>query len=284
MIEVVLHNSAGDALALTYSNDYLVRAVTGTESADPNVRTTKKAYTDGSYITQDAVEKREVSIDVIPINIENAQQKARDIIDFIVPHEVYTITVSRNGRTRSIKGVLNDDIKKSKSGAYWTNRYTVEFVCVESYWLDANEQEIAFWKTTPLLTFPLTFWAGAGTVSGMLVTNAKRYVVNKGAAEFGVVATIQARAGRVVNPTIRHDSGKYVRVLATLEVGDVVTISTVPGEKYILLNGEKYMRFDRKSAFFQIPRGASEISVEAEEDTTNNMSARVVYRNQYSGV
>lgn len=284
MIDIFLENSAGKKLVLSYSNDYLVQSVSGTESAEPDVQMVQKAYSDGSYITRDAVVRRIVSVQVVPINIDNAIEKAQAIIDFIVPHETYTITVYRNGRVRSIKGILNDDIGKKKSGVYWTNIYTIEFVCAEPFWQDAEDQVVPFWQVVPLLSFPLTFWAGAGTVTGMLVSGSKRYISNRGASSFGVVATIQARAGRVVNPTIRLDASTFVRVLVDMQPGDVVTISTVPGEKYILLNGEKYMRFDRMSTFFQIPKGVSEISVESEEDTIDNVSAQVVYRNLYSGV
>lgn len=283
MTEVVLRNSEGKTLPFTLSNGFVVKAVSGIESADANVRLNSNAQFDGSYITSDAVESRMVSVAVVPINIETASKKRHDIISFIVPHEDYEIFVRRDGRVRSIVGRLDGEIRTSRSGAWWTQIYKINFICPEPFWMDENDKEVVFRQVVPLMAFPFSPFVGAGTVSGMMVTDDKRFIINEGDAPVGVVATIVARGGDVINPSINLGP-LYVKAIVNMEVGDVLTISTVPGEKYILLNGEKHMRFDRKSTFFQLPKGVSEISVNAEDGTLDNVSCAVVYRNHYSGV
>lgn len=282
MVEVVI-KSGEKTLPLTVPNGFLVKAVSGIESADASVKTNSNAQFDGSYIISDAVARRMVSISVVPIDIATATRKRHELISFIVPHQEYEIYIRRDGRIRSIVGRLSGEITTSNAGAWWTKVYRLRFVCPSPFWKDETDKEVVFRQVVPLMAFPFSPMRGAGTVSGLMVTEDRRFIINEGDVPVGVVATIYARGGPVVNPSINLGA-QYVKAIINMEVGDVLTISTVPGEKYILHNGEKHMRFDRRSTFFQLPKGVSEISVNAEDGTLDNVSCAVVYRNQYSGV
>lgn len=283
MITIILKNKK-QSMYFDYDHGFLVKAVSGLNSADPVVSTTKKAYTDGSYISGDSVERRIVNMSVVPVFMDSARQKMQEIVDFVVPHETYEIIVTRNGKSRKIYGLLNREIETSRSGVHWAQIHSIEFVCVSPYWQDVTDQMIVFRENVPLLTFPLSFYRGAGTTTGLMITGDQRFLINDGAIPTGIVATIYARGGAVKNPSVGLSPTVFVRVLVEMQRGDVLTISTVPGEKYILLNGDKYMRFDRQSTFFQAERGVSEVFVNAEDGTLDNVSARVIYNNQYSGV
>lgn len=286
----------GRTLDFNMESGLLPVSVSGIESADPVVRVSTLAQLDGGYIESDKVSKRVLVLMVVPINRTAVEKLRAALVDTIVPHEDAELFITRNGRTRSIMGRLNGQITVATAKTGWTRAYKIQFVCPQPYLLDAEEQEIVFRQVVPLWTFPLSMYtvgafdpdAGVvaehrqGTVTGMMVTTDSRYLVNGGDAAIGIRAVLEAYAGAVKNPWVT-DGTSRVKVLAEMQVGDVVEISTVPGEKYVRLNGVNHMLFDRDSEFFSVPVGVSEITVGADEGT-DNLRSRVVYRRKYSGV
>lgn len=286
----------GKTLVFNAESGLLPVEVTGVAGADPDVKISTLAQLDGGYIESDKIAKRLIKIKVVPINRSAVEKLRQQLVDTIIPHEDAELFITRNGRTRSIKGRLSGQITVSKAAAGWTRAYTITFVCPQPYLLDEEEQEIVFRQVVPLFTFPLSSFVVesynpvtetnertvAGTVTGMMVTTDARYLVNGGDTEIGIRAELEAYAGTVINPWI-SDGNNKVRVLCQMEVGDILTISTVPGEKYVKLNGVNFMFFDRNSSFFSVPVGVSEISVGADSGT-DNLRSRVTYRRKYSGV
>lgn len=286
----------GKTIVFDETSGLLPVAVDGIASADPEVKISNLAQLDGGYIESDKISKRIIMITVVPINRQAVEKLRANLIDTIVPHEDAELFITRNGRTRSIKGRLSNQITVATSKANWTRSYKLSFVCPQPYLLDEEEQEIVFRQVVPLFTFPLSSFVVesynpitetnertvAGTVTGMMVTTDSRYLINGGDTEIGIRAELEAYAGTVINPWI-SDGNNKVRVLCQMEVGDVLTISTVPGEKYVKLNGVNFMFFDRNSSFFSVPVGVSEISVGADSGT-DNLRSRVTYRRKYSGV
>ena len=87
-----------------------------------------------------------------------------------------------------------------------------------------------------------------------------------------------------VNPVItREEDGAYIRILTTLAVGDTLTVSTVPGAKYVLKNGENCLRFDRGSTFFPLLCGKNTLHISADA-MPEPPDTVIAYRNRYFGV
>ena len=266
-----------------YKSDLMLSKIDGNASAAPSVKIQNNAQGDGGYIESDRVLSREISISVIPISRNTAENKRSELLKFIIPHEDYDIYVTRNKVTRKITGRMSGQIRVSKTALWWSDIYTMTFLCKSPFFQDDKDQTIVFRNIVPLFAFPLSTYVGAGTVSGMMITTDKRFIINQGDTPIGIIATITAYAGQVINPSISNGN-KTVRVICTMNQGDVMEISTVPGNKYVKLNGENFMFFDRNSEFFSIEKGVSEVSVNAESDTIDNIRSQIVYTNQYSGV
>ena len=286
----------GKTLVFDETSGLLPLAVEGIASADPEVKVSTLAQLDGGYIESDKISKRIITITVAPINRQAVEKLRAQLIDTIAPHEEAELFITRNGRTRSIKGRLSGQITVAKTKTSWTRSYKITFVCPQPYLLDEDEQEIVFRQVVPLFTFPLSSYVveqynaeldttiehRQGTVTGMMVTTDARYLVNGGDAAIGIKATLEAYAGAVTNPWVSDGTSK-VQVITEMAIGDIVEISTVPGEKYVRKNGENFMFFDRNSEFFSVPVGVSEISVGADVGV-DNLRSRVTYRRKYSGV
>ena len=81
----------------------------------------------------------------------------------------------------------------------------------------------------------------------------------------------------------REEDGAYIRIPLVLACGDTLTVSTLPGAKYILHNGESCMRFDRGSTFFSLLRGKNTLRITADA-ALSVPDARLQFRCRHFGV
>ena len=119
----------GKTLVFDETSGLLPVAVDGIASADPEVKISNLAQLDGGYIESDKISKRIITITVVPINRQAVEKLRANLINTIVPHEDVELFITRNGRTRSIKGRLSSQITVSMTKASWTRAYKLSFVC-----------------------------------------------------------------------------------------------------------------------------------------------------------
>lgn len=288
--------SGGKICEFSRASGIFPTSLKGAASIDQTVTLASSAQLDGSFVQATRIERRTLTLTLQPLRRDAWKAFRRQLTELFPPHEPVRLVVSRDGSSRSISGYLNGRVEIEEGTGWVDKRVALTITCPQPFFEDEAEQEIAFRQIVPLFSFPLSSFVSesyneitetnertvAGTATGMMVTTDARYLVNNGEAEIGIRARIEAFAGPVVNPSI-SDGTRTVRALATLEVGDVLEISTVPGEKYVRLNGENYMFFDKSSIFFAMPKGVSEITVDADEGLDNARSA-VYYRRKYGGV
>ena len=88
----------------------------------------------------------------------------------------------------------------------------------------------------------------------------------------------------VVNPQMRTDDGSYIRVLTTMQKGDLLEINTNTGQKAIYLNGTNITnRLDRTSNFIGLKVGKNVLTYTADSGYLH-LSVRLFYRPMYLGV
>lgn len=274
--------SAGKTYELSRTSGIFPSSLKGAASIDQTVTLASSAQLDGSFVQSTRVERRTIALTLQPLRRDAWLTFKRQLVEMFPPHQPVELLVSRGGVTRSIEGYLNGRVEVDSGGAWANKRITLTITCPQPYFLDGREQEIFFRQAAPLWAFPLSLYGTAGTAASMMVTHDSRYLVNGGVAEIGIRARIEAYAGTIKNPSI-SDGTRTVRALVTMAVGDVLEISTVPGSKYVRLNGENHMFFDKNSVFFSLPPGVSEITVDADEGL-DNARAAVFYRRKYGGV
>lgn len=274
--------SGGQVCEFSRASGIFPASLKGAASIDQTVTLASSAQLDGSFVQSTRIERRTLTLTLQPLRRDAWLIFRKRLPELFPPHEPIELTVARGGVSRSISGYLNGRVELDSGGAWVDKRITLTVTCPQPYFLDSREQEIFFRQAAPLWAFPLSLYGTAGTAASMTVTHDSRYLVNGGVAEIGIRARIEAFAGPVVNPSI-SDGTRTVRALVTMAVGDVLEISTIPGEKYVRLNGVNHMFFDKDSVFFSLPPGVSEITVDADEGL-DNARAAVFYRRKYGGV
>ena len=91
-----------------------------------------------------------------------------------------------------------------------------------------------------------------------------------------------AEGGSVTNPQVICNQ-KFVKVIDVMNVNDEIVIHTNQGTKTITKNGKSSFKFDRRSIFFSIPVGTSNVTIIADLNQ-DNMRSRLIYSLKYLGV
>ena len=110
-------------------------------------------------------------------------------------------------------------------------------------------------------------------------------LANDGDVPTGVQIQFIAARGPAVNPKIELvGSGKFIRVVVSMEHGDVLLIDNNKRNQIIELNRVNcYQKIDRRSENFQLEVGDNYLEYDADENYTN-LDVNLYYTPVYLGV
>lgn len=263
--------------------------LTGCEASDYSPNLQANAQLDGATLNGNNIEPREIGIAAI------CENKTRDfLVRFFNPKEDIKVTIKMYENTRWITGRVSD-FRFVKNRVGNRNAFEVAVTCPDPFFRDMDSFGKNIANIVKQFAFPFISPVAAaqnqdGTyhwikdhVSGYRQFNTQLNLDNTGDIEAGVAFRVEAK-GEVVNPVITHESGAFIRVKKTLAQGDILTISTVRGEKRIELNGINAFQYvDRDSDMFQLNVGANVIEYSAATGYTN-MAVYVYYTPRYLGI
>ncbi len=252
----------------------LASGFSGAEAAEAVVEAMEQTPADGGIVLSRHLSGRDLTLQFEIADYDNRETYRRALISFFDPAADGTLTVIRRGDdgrsvTRSCVCMLSGRVTVTQESLYSYIRVRVPLYCPDPYFYSDTCRVQAARTVTPLLTFPLTVTEDAGAVGGLIRCEDTLVIHNPGDAPAGFVLSLRAidhggTAG-IVNPVItREEDGAYIRLLTTLADDDTLTVSTVPGAKYVLKNGENELRFDRGSTFFPLLRGVNTLHVSAD--------------------
>ena len=271
----------------------LASGFSGGEAAEAVVGTMDGVLSDGDLVLSRSVGGRDMVLQFEIADYDNRDVFRRELLSFFDPHADGVLTVIRrdgNGDTvtRSCACMLSGRMTMTQETLDAFVRVRVPLYCPDPYFYADTCRVTAAADITPLLTFPLTVTADTGAVGGLVRCEDTLTADNAGDAPTGFVLSLRAvdhggTAG-IVNPTItRVEDGAYIRLLTTLADGDTLTVSTVPGAKYVLKNGENELRFDRGSTFFPLLSGSNTLRISADA-MLEPPETVIAYRCRYFGV
>ena len=237
----------------------------------------------GGYASRRRFAERELSLTFEIIGGgEKSDSVRRKIVSMMNPKKDCALEVTLYGVCRKIgvipfgeavftRGVLSDSIEAE-----------LNFISPAVFFEDSVSRSVTFRDCAPIMTFPLNLMAGAGTVSGMYRTTDSASADNPGDGECGIIASITASGGSIVNPGIKLGE-KYVRCPITLSDGHTLVIDTRAKHKNITVDGERYFSFDRGSTFFSLPAGKSTIKITCDSGG-EYIDAQIEYTPLYYGM
>lgn len=260
-----------------------LNSITGIESPDYDVQTAEYSAMPGGYLSSSHVPVRPISFTFTVDNKAQTENMRQTLIAFFDMEPEGELEITRTGITRRIQCRCGSapvfsqpNIRQDKL------KVTVSLICMSPFFQSTIPVEIRFGEATPLFMFPLTIFPSAGLTVGMPGTTDTTVLNNDGHVNAGLVMTVKAVGGDVVNPAFWLDNS-YVKALITLAEGDEMVIDTRAGKKSLKINGENRLIFDRGSTFFQCPPGRHTLRVDADNGKEYAQStANIVYA--YKGV
>ena len=204
MLRVMLKYGA-KSLLMTNSPMYTVTSVSGLDPATATVNLSENALFDGATFNSAKVTSRNI---VINFAINAPAERGRiALYDIIKPKRAISVYVSNGTRSVYINGYvesLSVDMFAAKEVGQ------ISILCPYPFFTDTHS--------------PFTA-TGDETLTA----------INGGDVETGMIITLTASGGEVVNPMIVNtaQTGRYIRVMTTMLQGDIITINTNTGQRSV---------------------------------------------------
>lgn len=302
---VLIHRSDGQTFAMDDRPMGLLE-LEGVDAPAMEVFTEKNAVGDGDTVTGSRVAARDITIRAKSRGgIKNAILRARAVV-FFDPQYTYDVDISYDGVTRTARDCRLKAVAIPSGSLYQPLDITATFLCPYGY-LDGEGgmDGVDLNSITPRLGWPYVSMMKDGVLgatasgeqaaaapsadaTGMLfgVYNYDKTVVihNRGSAPTWVRGVFTAmEPGTVQNPKLIHGDA-FVRVLYTMNPGDVVDIDTE--KRIVRINGVNALnKIDKASSFggMRVDPGYSVIGFDADINP-DQLSARVYFQIRYLGV
>ena len=275
--------SSGDK-SLTVSPDAPLRllegGLSGFDSTDFDVTTGSYANDHGGYVRRRRFAEREIEIR-FEITEDDSLWRRR-ILALVNPGQDCVISVRLRGIGRQIGAVPTDRVTFDQENFYDLTVVTLRFIAPDPFLTAEESQTFSFTRQVPLLTFPMNFYPRGSLAAGYTIHRDSGVARNEGDAACGVIVTVRARGGTVVNPRISCGDA-FIRAVVNLNPGDEMVIDTRKRKKGIRINGENRLVFDWKSTFFSLEAGDNALSIDADSGK-EYMAVRYEYVPLYFGI
>lgn len=281
---VLIHRSDGQTFAMDDRPMGLVE-LEGVDAPAMEVFTEKNAVGDGDTVTGSRVAAREITIRAKSRGgIKNAILRARAVV-FFDPQYTYDVDISYDGVTRTARDCRLKAVAIPSGSLYQPLDITATFLCPYGY-LDGEGgmDGVDLNSITPRLGWPYVSMENAGSLFGVYNYDKTVVIHNRGSAPTWVRGVFTAMGpGTVQNPKLIHGDA-FVRVLYTMNPGDVVDIDTA--KRIVRINGVNALnKIDKASSFggMRVDPGYSVIGFDADTNP-DQLSARVYFQIRYLGI
>lgn len=276
--------SNGKTLEIGKGKSYQLLEVEGLESSDFEVTTSDNATYDGSTIVGSRIKER-----LIPFTAEytalDGQEELRrqELISFFNPRHPVKLSVNHCGVKRWISASVRS-FKDGRKNLFEPLSFLVILLCPDPFFRGEDFHENMAGKF-PLLTSNFAIPQTIGFGFSRRVFKQETTFNNNGHNPCGLVLTFAANRGPVTNPKfINMTTGELIRIIVTMELGDVLTINTNRGETRIELNGVNIsQKKDRTSKYFKINQGSVVLKYSA-DDGYANLDVWLKWSQEFLGV
>ena len=281
---VLIHRSDGQTFAMDDRPIGLLE-LKGVDAPAMEVFTEKNAVGDGDTVTGSRVAARDITIRAKSRGgVRNAILRARAVV-FFDPQYTYDVDISYDGVTRTARDCRLKAVAIPSGSLYQPIEITATFLCPYGY-LDGEGgmDGVDLNSITPRLGWPYVSMENAGALFGIYNYDKTVVIHNRGSAPTWVRGVFTAMGpGTVQNPKLIHGDA-FVRVLYTMNPGDVVDIDTE--KRIVRINGVNALnKIDKASSFggMRVDPGYSVIGFDADTNP-DQLSARVYFQIRYLGI
>ncbi|MDE6425422.1 MAG: phage tail family protein [Ruminococcus sp.] len=279
--DLILENGRGPRVGFTgNANDYMVKKIEGLSPPSGTISTSTYAGTDGSYLNNAFIEKRNIVInfEMRGIDIEKRRHWLYKVVEpsryIKVFYKTATVDVYTYGYVETCEV---NNFETFTSGQ-------ISIICPDIYWYD-NKQTIAYYgRISGAFHFPFPesdepFPLGVYNESSIMT------IENDG-DKIGFTIEITADSSAQMVTVYNVDTGEYLQIKGDIQPNDIITITTKTGNKTISLNrGGGFSTniinwFVYGSTWLTMNQGTNHFRLEAPD----GFSARIIHTNAYLGV
>lgn len=289
MYSLTLENERGDQLTFNdLGGPFTIDEISGLNPAPAIINTSEMALSDGQQFNGAKLEMRTLSI-AFAIEYDAAENR---ITAFRVCRPKHGVKVYYQSETRD---VYIEGYVQSVDVTYFEMKQvcTVEIICPYPYWQAAQGVVNELSSVINMFRFPFT---ATGTQTGDTpivfgyidyATNVQ--VINDGESETGLVFELRA-FGTITNPKIYdYETGAFIGLNFTMQLGDLVTINTNPGKKSVTLQRDGvtsniFNALMKGITWLQLPFGGGVYALEVESGEPGDLRISISHNDLYEGV
>ena len=278
--------SGHKTLVLGEGHPYRLRSVQGQEAAPVAIASAPNAGMHGDTVTNVRLEARSLVLGGTIAYLDDLERLRERLARFLSPHEEGLCTIDYCGTKRQI-GYRVEAFSIDEMANLWAPMdFSITLFCADPMLRSTDSYGRNIAEYLPQFALPFCCTAEKKSIMGYRKTSNTFVLKNDGDTAVGLKAVIAAVRGPVNDPVLKNEAtGQQIGMKMTLAQGDTLTISTLPRQKQILLNGENaMMKMDRTSDLtFALTPGDNLLCYEA-ADGRSNMDVRLYYTPEYLGV
>ncbi len=278
--------------------EFGITKIEGLESSELEVTTTDNALVDGSTVSGKRIRSRTVHLEATLRDDRNNAQHRQQIIKFFNPKHTGTLMVEHSGTKRKVAYELEGWTFAATDSVLGQLSIVVDMKCPDPFFKGLDDfgrnmaeisKHIAFpWRvvrTKVPVPEPYGALALPGQITGYRSLTRNVYLPNDGDVPAPLRIKFTAERGPCTNPKILLGrTGRFVRVRAEMQKGDVLVVDTDRRHQVIELNGVNvYQKIDRLSEPFELAVGDNYLMYDADENYTN-LDVWLYYTPRYLGV
>lgn len=275
-------NKRGDILTLTNNPAYDLVSVEGLTPSTANIATSPSGQLDGEKFNSARLNKRNVVLTVVPK--PDVETNRINLYKWFSPKQQVRIYYKNETRDIYVDGRV-----ESMDGSLFDNpqSYTISIICPSAY-LSAVEETVQTANyATALFEFPFSI-EESGIEISTYDSVSTVVVSNESDIATGMIIELSA-SGDVENPKIyRRDTLENFALNFTMQAGDVIQISTVKGNKSVILTRDGtdtniINNVAKSVTWFQLEPGDNLFTYEA-SGGLQDLSITFIYNRIYAGV
>lgn len=297
---VTVTNFKGESLRMELSkpedSGMILYNITGIGAPKSSINTTDMATIDGSVFNSSRAQSRNIVLTLAFKERDTIEESRHRTYKYFPSKKPLTLEFETDDRTT----IINGYVESNDSTIFTQSEYTqISIICPDPYFRSKTPVDTIFTGVDPLFEFE---FSNESLTENLLIMGEIRnetiYTLNyNGDADVGVIITIQT-SGVVKGLTIYNtetreqltfDDSKISLVTgSTIVEGDIITISTVKGQKYARLQrGIKVFNIlnciTKGSDWIQLTQGANIIAYIASEGL-DDITFKITNYELYEGV
>jgi len=239
--------------------------------------TTKYINLNGSYVNKTSLGVRDVTLTGWIFATSDAQMKERKefLNKFFNPRQEISIYYNEYAL------IVRPDASIKYSTEKYENRtvlckWIAQCTAFNPLWRLKHAKVYREARTVGVPIFPLIIPEQRGFSFGYMPATSVTNVPNFGDVDAGFVLRFIAEEGQVINPKIvDNKTQKYIEIIVDMNIGDIVEISTMPGDKYAkLIKGQSEIDIfksvtKQSSMDMALSVGVNDLTINAVENAVN---------------